>query len=60
MRCRECSALRIGPGHEATLLPRASRPEQVKENLKAIDVLPRLTPMLMDRILEIVAPHDDR
>ena len=46
--------------HVSTVITGASRPEQVKENLKAIDVLPRLTPMLMDRILEIVAPHDDR
>ncbi|MBK8321751.1 MAG: aldo/keto reductase [Betaproteobacteria bacterium] len=46
--------------HVSSVITGASRPEQVKENLKAIDVLPRLTPMLMDRILEIVAPHDDR
>ena len=46
--------------HVSSVITGASRPEQVRENLKAIDVLPRLTPMLMDRILEIVAPHDDR
>jgi aryl-alcohol dehydrogenase-like predicted oxidoreductase len=45
--------------HVSTVITGASRPEQVRENLKAAEVLARLTPPVMDRILEIVAPHDD-
>ncbi|HRE13244.1 MAG TPA: aldo/keto reductase [Usitatibacteraceae bacterium] len=46
--------------HVSTVITGASRVEQVRENLKAIEVLPRLTPLVMERIAEIVAPHDDR
>ena len=45
--------------HVSTVITGASRVEQVKENLKALEVLPKLTPPVMDRLLEIVAAHDD-
>jgi aryl-alcohol dehydrogenase-like predicted oxidoreductase len=32
----------------------ASRPEQLKENLKALEVLPKLTPDVLKKIEEIV------
>jgi aryl-alcohol dehydrogenase-like predicted oxidoreductase len=32
----------------------ASRPEQIKENLKALDVLPQLTPEVVAKIEEAV------
>ncbi len=34
----------------STVITGASRPEQVTENMKALDVLPKLTPEVMDRI----------
>ncbi len=34
----------------STVITGASRPEQVKENMKAIDLLPKLTPPVIDRI----------
>jgi aryl-alcohol dehydrogenase-like predicted oxidoreductase len=34
----------------STVITGASRPEQVKENMKAIDLLPRLTPPVIERI----------
>ena len=46
--------------HVSTVITGASRVEQVRENMKALDVLPKLTPLVMERIAEIVASHDDR
>jgi voltage-dependent potassium channel beta subunit len=34
----------------STVITGASRPEQVRENIKALDVVPRLTPAVMERI----------
>jgi voltage-dependent potassium channel beta subunit len=49
--------------HVSTVLTGASRPEQVTENLGALEVLPRLTPEVMDRIETIAgnrpAPEPD-
>ncbi len=36
--------------HVSTVITGASRPAQVKENMKAIEVLPKLTPQVMQRI----------
>lgn len=36
--------------HVSTVITGASRPAQVKENMKAIEVLPKLTPQVMERI----------
>ena len=38
----------------STVITGASRPEQVKENMKALDVVPKLTDDVMARIEEIV------
>lgn len=38
----------------STVITGASRPEQVHENMKALEVLPRLTPEVMDRIETIL------
>lgn len=40
--------------HVSTVITGASRPAQVRENLKALDVVPRLTPDVMERIDAIV------
>ncbi len=37
----------------STAITGASRPEQVEENMKSLDILPKLTPDVMDRIDEI-------
>jgi voltage-dependent potassium channel beta subunit len=46
----------------STVITGASRPEQVTENIKALDVVPRLTPEVMQRIEEILAnkPEGER
>jgi aryl-alcohol dehydrogenase-like predicted oxidoreductase len=36
--------------HVSTVITGASRPEQVKENMKALALLPRLTPPVIERI----------
>jgi voltage-dependent potassium channel beta subunit len=36
--------------HVSTVITGASRPEQVQENMKALDVLPKLTPAVKERI----------
>lgn len=36
--------------HVSTVITGASRPEQVQENIKALDVLPKLTPDMMTRL----------
>lgn len=36
--------------HVSTVITGASRPEQVTENMKALDVVPKLTPDVMERI----------
>jgi aryl-alcohol dehydrogenase-like predicted oxidoreductase len=38
----------------STVITGASRPDQVVENMKALDVLPRLTPEVQERIEEIL------
>ncbi|MBU0954818.1 MAG: aldo/keto reductase [Spirochaetes bacterium] len=38
----------------STVITGASRPEQVRENMKAMDVVPKLTPELMQKIGDIV------
>ena len=38
----------------STVITGATRPEQLQENLKAIEVLPKLTPEVMNRVDEIV------
>ncbi len=43
----------------STVITGASRPEQVKENMKALEVLPRLTPEVVTRIEEAVAGVTD-
>lgn len=40
--------------HVSTVITGASRPEQVEENMKALDVVPALTPEVMDRIEKIL------
>jgi len=39
----------------STVITGASRPEQVVENMKALDVVPKLTPAVMERIETILA-----
>jgi len=39
----------------STVITGASRPEQVKENMKAMEVLPRLIPEVLERIEAVVA-----
>lgn len=39
----------------STVILGASKPEQVVDNLKALDVIPKLTPEIMDRIEAILA-----
>ena len=36
--------------HVSTVITGASRPDQLKENMKALDVLPKLTPEVLERI----------
>jgi voltage-dependent potassium channel beta subunit len=43
----------------STVITGASRVSQVQENLRAVEVLPRLTPAVMERIDGIVAGHAD-
>ena len=43
----------------STVITGASRPEQVKENMKALDLLPKLTPEVMKRIEEAVKDVTD-
>lgn len=38
----------------STVILGASKPEQVVENLKALDVIPKLTPEILDKIEEIL------
>ena len=45
--------------HVASVITGASRPEQVKENMKALDVVPKLRAPMMERIDGIVAGHFD-
>ena len=42
----------------STVITGASRVSQVQENLKALEVIPKLTPAMMERIDGIVAGHD--
>jgi voltage-dependent potassium channel beta subunit len=43
----------------STVITGASRPEQVKENMKALDILPKLTPQVVERIEQAVAGATD-
>lgn len=44
----------------STVITGATRIEQVRENMKALDVLPKLTPDVLSRVDEIVGPNVDR
>ena len=41
----------------STVITGATRVEQVKENMKALDVVARLTPELMLKINTLAGPH---
>jgi voltage-dependent potassium channel beta subunit len=41
--------------HVSSVITGASKVEQVKENLKALEFVPKITPPMMDRVEEIVA-----
>ncbi|THG98243.1 hypothetical protein EW026_g3906 [Hermanssonia centrifuga] len=41
--------------HTSTIILGASKPEQVLDNLKALEVLPKLTPAVLEKIEEILA-----
>ncbi len=43
-------AWRLKNPHASTVITGASRPAQVRENMKALDVAPKLTPEIMARI----------
>lgn len=43
--------------HVSTVITGASRVDQVRENMKAVDVLPKLTPEVMRRIDALTAAH---
>jgi aryl-alcohol dehydrogenase-like predicted oxidoreductase len=43
----------------STVITGASRPEQVKENMKALEVLPKLTPSVLERIEAAVKGNTD-
>ncbi|MEW6746916.1 MAG: aldo/keto reductase [Planctomycetota bacterium] len=47
--------------HVSSVITGASRPEQVVENMKALDVVPRLTPDVMERIEKVLdnKPHPE-
>ena len=45
--------------HVSSVITGASRVEQVKENLKALEVVPRITAPMLERIDKIVAGHAD-
>ncbi len=45
--------------HVSSVITGASRPEQVKENMKALDVVPKLTPAVLERIEAAVAGNTD-
>lgn len=40
--------------HTSTVILGASRPEQIIDNLKALDVIPKLTPSVLEKIEEII------
>jgi voltage-dependent potassium channel beta subunit len=41
----------------STVITGASRPEQVRENMKAVEIVPKLTPEVMARIDEMTSAH---
>ena len=41
----------------STVITGASRPEQVRENMKAVEIVPKLTPEVMARIDEVTSAH---
>jgi len=43
----------------STVITGASRPEQVRENMKAVEIVPKLTPEVMARIDEMTSAHAD-
>ncbi len=45
--------------HVSTVITGASRVEQVRENMKALDVLPKLTPEVMARIEKIIGKLEE-
>lgn len=46
--------------HVSSVITGASRVEQVRENLKAVEVVPKLSAPMLERIEGIVAGHGDR
>jgi aryl-alcohol dehydrogenase-like predicted oxidoreductase len=46
--------------HVSTVITGASRPEQVRENMKAADVIGKLDDAVMKRIDDIARPHSDK
>lgn len=45
--------------HVSTVITGASRAQQVAENMKALDLVPRLTSEVMARIVALMGPHAD-
>jgi aryl-alcohol dehydrogenase-like predicted oxidoreductase len=45
--------------HVSSVITGASRPEQVKENMKALEILPKLTPQVIERIEAAVKGNTD-
>ncbi len=45
--------------HVSTVITGSSQVEQVRENMQAIDVVPRLTPEVMARIEEILGKTEE-
>lgn len=69
VRCRFCSRCILELGctvthlalawiavkqHTSTVILGASRPDQIIDNLKALDVIPKLTPSVLEKIEEII------
>jgi voltage-dependent potassium channel beta subunit len=46
--------------HVSTVITGASKPEQVHENMQALEVVPKLTPEVMQRIEEILGNNPNR
>ena len=44
----------------STVILGASRPEQVLDNLKALEVIPKLTPVILEKIEKILGNAPDK
>ncbi|KAJ7589928.1 NADP-dependent oxidoreductase domain-containing protein [Mycena floridula] len=58
MTCLALAWVAKNPNTSSVLLG-ASKPEQIIENLKALDVIPKLTPEILDRIEKVLANKPD-